>query len=146
MGTIFVKLFIIPAIFYGLASWIMWQGMKVGTELPVYKSLIGRGGNISRVMKLLYFLVIIKFSYENGFYYVFSFLPVWYVSGWISTFLERKLYMEKAMEIALRIIEDSGSDVDAARRKLSEAIPSWWVVLMPKKWSETIETSLRSML
>lgn len=146
MIVIFIKIFIIPAFFYGIANWLMWQGMKKGSQLPSNKNFADNGGKISRVIKFIYFIVIAKFSYENRWYYIFSFFPVWYIGGWIGTFIERILYGEKVMNMAMDIINKSAEDIDIARKNLADSIPNWWVLLMPKNWSGKIEESLRNMI
>ena len=146
MIKVIIEIFFIPVLAYGIANWLMWQGMKKGSKLPVNKNLLDSGGKISRVVKFIYFIAIVKFSYENGLYYIFSFFPVWYTAGWLSTYIERILYEEKVLKMALDIINESSGELEEARKKLAESIPNWWVVLMPKEWSKKVEDSLRQIM
>lgn len=129
----FIILVLISIIPYSISTWLIWQNMKEGTILP-YGSSTGRHGqSIGWGIKLLYLGVLIAICLNYGWIFLASFPITWFISGWIATIIERKVYMK----LVLRNLNDLSkmyinTDYDYAVSMLS--LPNWWVRMMPNDW------------
>jgi hypothetical protein len=126
------------AIPYGIGSWINWQLLKTGTILP-------RGAIVEPYGKILaplfqwpcYAYLIYQILEGKVWQAIAAFIIMWFVSGWLAQWLERKAYQN-----------DREIDVLSDALIAGHEIPEWWVKLTNKQWQERLfaETEKRGAL
>ena len=74
---------------------------------------------------------------------------MWFISGKIATLIERKAYANQYnMDLIVSAAERYAKDADAesVAQVMSQAVPKWWIELMPQLWQSLLRERLSGML
>lgn len=130
---------------YGIGSWLKWQSMKVNTILPKGAWTESYGTFLSFLLKGTCFIILLFFFKSLNWWLTLSVLVMWFVSGWIATFTERKFYAtDYNMDLIVYAAEKYSKDMDteSAAHCMSEVAPKWWIKLMPSQWQSQLRNRL----
>ena len=127
---------------YTISNWLIWQTMKVGTMLP-YGAITSKYGRaIGRLIKLIYFGLLIVLSNKYGWICLVTLPFTWFISSWLATIIERKIYMKLAMQNIVRLAQ-MHKNSDHTIKMIN--IPEYWFKLMPATWQKDYINILQSL-
>ena len=131
----FITLPLISIMPISISNWLIWQNLKEGTIIPRGFLTCKYGFTLGWAIKILYYIIILYLSFNYTWLCVLTIAVTWFISGWISTDIERKRYMNITFSNIIQLIEFN-------RNSSSEYIfslillPKWWFDLMPNSWKK----------
>lgn len=129
----FLNLLLYTLVPYAISNWLIWQNLKLDTNLPKGSSTSKHGLIIGWSIKLFFFGYVIKSSLDNGWINLLVIPITWFVSGWLATSFERIIYMRKVLD-EVKWMADYYSNSNPSFALQMVSVPQWWLDLMPRKW------------
>lgn len=136
--------------FIGFGSWLKWQTMKTGTIIPAGLWTQKHGRIAGWAIQLFAYM---NFIFEGtdpfGWHLIVVFLLIWFVSGWIATLIERKLYQtEDNLDLISYAAESYGKSLrpEQLQELMDGFAPQWWIRLMSWSWREKLTARINERL
>ena len=78
--------------FIGIGTWLKWQTMKTGSVIQIGSFTQKHGKRTGWLLQIVCILIFFNFIQTFNLWTVITLLLIWFISGWIATIVERKLY------------------------------------------------------
>lgn len=120
-----------------IGDWLTWQTNKEDTFLKAGSWTIKFGKTLGWSIKITCYVFVYLLSEKKITSIIINYIFLWFISGWIATLIERKIYERKDeiiffAKIANDLAKEHGKDI--AKILISKNIPDWWLKLMSPSW------------
>lgn len=119
--------------------------MKIGSVIPIGGWTQRSGKSAGWYLQIPCWLMILSFAQLLQWWSFLAAGVMWFVSGWLATLLERKLYgTQHNLDLVVMAVDEYGKDMDDEFRLqlLQEFAPEWWVRLMSPSWRIKLQQTL----
>jgi hypothetical protein len=141
---------IILSPFIGIGTWLKWQTMKTGSIIEIGSFTQKYGKNTGWLLQIACITIFFNFFQTYNLWTVIPLaLLIWFISGWVATILERKLYgtednIDLIAYVAQQFVKDCGDE--KLQEYLDGIAPQWWIRLMPFSWREELTKRINENL
>jgi hypothetical protein len=131
-----------------VGDWLTWQRNKKDTFLKAGSWTIKIGKTFGWSIKITCYVFVYLLSEKNIIPIVTNYILLWFISGWIATLIEQKIYERKDeiiffAEIANDLIKEHGKDT--AKILINKNIPHWWLKLMSSSWQNEYYNKMKEI-